>query len=175
MEDADCGLQQTKQVNAAERPAVPQKDVVLFLDADAGELAQDVEPVGQVLELHEVDIPIALLLLRDGLQGKCGVAVAPTAVMEENVDLLHEAHSAISAASLREHTRCHVDNRESPLCSISSVSTFTQNSLPLHRLFISSIPELPHALRPARSLLGFRNVHGARLESLLPRVLQRDR
>src|SRR5262250_728386 len=37
----------------------------------------------------------------------------------------------------QEHGPCHVDNSGSHLCSMSSRSTFTQISRPLHRLFIS--------------------------------------
>ncbi len=36
-----------------------------------------------------------------------------------------------------EHTPCHVDKSISYLCSMSSMGTFTQISLPLYRLFIS--------------------------------------
>src|SRR5258708_31805149 len=46
--------------------------------------------------------------------------------------LLHTLHFR-----QQEHTSCHVDNNRSPMCSRSSGSTFTQNSCPLHRLFIS--------------------------------------
>src|SRR5215510_10973811 len=36
------------------------------------------------------------------------------------------------------HTPCHVENSPSPLCSISSMNTFTHIYPPLHGLFISS-------------------------------------
>src|SRR5882757_5216722 len=38
----------------------------------------------------------------------------------------------------QEHTPCHVDNLLKSMCSMSSMSTFTRFSSPLHRLFISS-------------------------------------
>jgi len=60
-------LKNSQELRAAERPAVLQQDVVLLLDADAGEFAQNVQPVRQVLKLDEFDLPVALLLGNDGL------------------------------------------------------------------------------------------------------------
>ena len=66
-----------------------KQDVVLLLDADAGELAQNVEAVGQVLKLDEFDLPVALLLGNDGLQSDSGIAMSPTAIVENDVNFLH--------------------------------------------------------------------------------------
>jgi hypothetical protein len=69
-----------------------QQYVVLLLNANAGELAQDVELIGEFLELDELDLPGTLLLGGDGLQGDGGIAVAAATVMENNVYFLHGGH-----------------------------------------------------------------------------------
>src|SRR5713101_2292628 len=56
------GLKNAKKLSAAKRPAILQQDVVLLLDADAGELAQNVQAVSQVLELNEFELPIGVQL-----------------------------------------------------------------------------------------------------------------
>ena len=95
MKQANGRLQQAQKVDAAESPAILQQHVVLLLNANAGELAQDVELVGEFLELDELDLPGALLLGGDGLQSNGGVAVATAAVMENNVYFLHGRHCDI--------------------------------------------------------------------------------
>jgi len=95
MKDADGGLQQAQEVNAAESPAILQQHVVLLLNANAGQLAQDVKLIGEILELDELDLPGALLLGGNGLQRNGGVAVAAAAVMEDNVYSLHGGHCGI--------------------------------------------------------------------------------
>src|SRR5258708_36498992 len=82
MKDANGRLQQAQKINAAESPAILEQHVVLLLNADAGELPQDVELVGELLELDELDLPGAFLLGGDGLQSNGGVAVTAAAVME---------------------------------------------------------------------------------------------
>src|SRR6266852_8795738 len=89
MEQADGRLQHAKEIGAAERPAILQQNVVLLLDADSGELAQHIEPVRQVLKLDKLDLPVALLFGNDGLQGYGSIAVAPTAVVENDMDSFH--------------------------------------------------------------------------------------
>jgi hypothetical protein len=39
--------------------------------------------------LNEFDLPVAMLLGNDGLQGDGSIAVSPTAVVKDNVNLLH--------------------------------------------------------------------------------------
>src|SRR6266404_6501437 len=89
MKRADRCLQNTKEAGAAERPAILKQNVVLLLDADSGELAQQIEPVRQVLKLDELDMPVALLFGNDGLQGHGSIAMAPTAVVENDMDFFH--------------------------------------------------------------------------------------
>jgi hypothetical protein len=71
-----------------------EERVVLLLDADAGEAAEDVELVGELLELDELDLPRAMLLGDYGLEGYGGVAVAATGVMKKDVDFFHERNVA---------------------------------------------------------------------------------
>src|SRR5882757_598974 len=62
MEKSNSGLKDAKKLCTAERPAILQHDVVLLLDANAGQLAQYVQPVGKILKLNQFDLPVALLL-----------------------------------------------------------------------------------------------------------------
>src|SRR5882724_4267545 len=95
MEQPDGCLEHAQEAGAAERPAVLQQNVVLLLDADSGELAQHVESVRQVLKLDELDLPVALLLRNDGLQGYGGIAMSPAAVVENDLDFFHCGDSDI--------------------------------------------------------------------------------
>jgi hypothetical protein len=72
-----------------------EEGVVLLLDADAGEAAEDVELVGELLELNKVDLPGALLLGNYRLQGDCCVAMTTTCVMKKDMNFLHERNVAL--------------------------------------------------------------------------------
>jgi hypothetical protein len=61
----------------------------LLLDANAGEAAENVELVGKILKLYEFNLPGTLLLLNDGLQSSCGVAMSTAGIVEDHVDFLH--------------------------------------------------------------------------------------
>src|SRR6266403_607149 len=104
MKQADGCLQHAKQAGAAERPAILQQNVVLLLDANPGELAQHIEPVRQVLKLDELDLPVALLFGNDGLQGHGSIAMAPAAVVENDVYSFHRPDSDTGAG---RSTRAH--------------------------------------------------------------------
>jgi hypothetical protein len=78
-------LQHTQQLRTPERPTVLQQDVVLLLDANPGQFAQDIELVGQLLKLYELDLPIELLLARNRLKGDGGVAVPTASIMKNDV------------------------------------------------------------------------------------------
>src|SRR6266403_1066617 len=95
MKRADRCLQNAKEAGAAERPAILQQSVVLLLNADSGELAQHIEAVRQVLKLDELDLPVALLVGDDGLQGYGSIAMSSAAVVENEMDFFHYADSAI--------------------------------------------------------------------------------
>src|SRR6266478_7885491 len=89
---------------ATERPAVLQKDVVLALDADAGQFAQNVQPVGEILKLNQPNLPVALLLSNDRLQSDGGVAMSSSTIMEDEVNSLHSDDCVIG---LRTRKRAH--------------------------------------------------------------------
>ena len=55
-------LQKAQKVCAAESPTVLQKNVVLLLNANPRQLAQNVKLVGKILELYKFDLPITRLL-----------------------------------------------------------------------------------------------------------------
>src|SRR6266436_1815961 len=109
MKQADRRLEDAQQVGAAQGPAVLQQDVVLLLDADAGELAQNVQAVRKVLELNEFHLPIALLLGNYSFESDCGVAMPSSTIVEDDVNFFHWQDCATKKGCLREHAPCHVD------------------------------------------------------------------
>jgi len=60
-------LKNAEKLSTAERPAFLQHDVVLLLNANAGQLAQYVQAICQVLKLDEFNPPVALLLRNHSL------------------------------------------------------------------------------------------------------------
>ena len=90
VKSANGGLEYAEERSSAEGPAILEERVVLLLDADAGEAAEDVELVGKLLKLDEFDLPAALLLGKDGLEGDCGITVAATCVMKKDMHFFHE-------------------------------------------------------------------------------------
>jgi len=95
MEEPDRKLKNPQDILAAEGPTVLQHQIVLLLDTDTGQLAKNVQAIGQILELHELDLPVSTLLSRNGLEGDGSVAVSTAAVMEDNVDFFHDFDCAI--------------------------------------------------------------------------------
>ena len=89
MENADGGLKYAEQGRGAEGPAVLEDDVVLLLNADAGEPAKNVQSVGQFLELDKLDLPRTLLLGENRLEGHGCIAVSAARVVEKNVYFFH--------------------------------------------------------------------------------------
>ena len=76
---SDRGLKDAEEGGGAEGPAILQDGVVLLLDADAGEAAEDVELVGELLELDEFDLPGAMLLGDDGWRATAALRWPPPA------------------------------------------------------------------------------------------------
>src|SRR6476646_4337738 len=106
MEEANRKLQDAKEILAAERPAVLQHDVVLLLNANPGEFAKHVQPVGQILELHELHLPRPPLLSRNRLECDSSVTVSATAIVEDDVNFLHGFDCAIPQMSA-EKSKLH--------------------------------------------------------------------
>src|SRR5437660_2658389 len=94
VEDPNRGLKNAKKLGTAERPAILQHDVVLLLDANAGQFAQDVQPIGKILKLNEFDLPIALLLRNHCLKRNGRVAVPSSTIMEDDVNSFHWGNCA---------------------------------------------------------------------------------
>ena len=89
MENADGGLKYAEQGCGAEGPAVLEDDVVLLLNADAGEPSKNVELVGEFLELDQFDLPGTMLLGENRLEGHGGVAVSAARIVEKNAYFFH--------------------------------------------------------------------------------------
>ena len=91
----DGRLEDAEEGGGAEGPPVLEERVVLLLNADTGEAAEDVELVGELLELNKVDLPGALLLGDYCLEGDGGIAMAATCVMKKDVNFFHERNVAL--------------------------------------------------------------------------------
>lgn len=84
VEEPNGALQKAQKIPTAESPSVLQKNVVLLLDANARQLAENVEPVRKVLELYQTNLPIPRLLGNDGLQCNCRVSMPSSRVVVDD-------------------------------------------------------------------------------------------
>src|SRR5262249_29109718 len=143
MKQPDRRLQHAQQLRCPQSPTIAQQRVVLFLDADAGQLAEHIKTVRKLLKLDQFYLPPSILLGNDRLQRYRRVPMTTAGVVEKNLNFLHRAsivpHQCERSAKKRGHAPCHVENSKSPLCSISSTITFITNSRPFYALFISCI------------------------------------
>src|SRR6202007_2523758 len=76
-----------------------EKKFVLRMDPNAGESAKDIEPVRQILKLNQLDAPVVLSLSDDRLKSLSGVAVTPSRVMVNDMDLFHWGNCAITGGA----------------------------------------------------------------------------
>ena len=95
MKYANGRLEHAEKLRAAQRPAILQHDVVLLLNANAGEFAKNVQTVGQILKLDRLDLPVRMPMRNDSLECDSGVAMSPTAIVEEDMNFLHRGDCAM--------------------------------------------------------------------------------
>src|SRR5215470_10682542 len=88
MKQSDEPLHPARQLRRAQRPAFVEHQVVAILEAHAEELAENIQLVERLLEMHQADLPWVLLLLDHFLQRIRGGAVSAAGVKVEEVDLL---------------------------------------------------------------------------------------
>lgn len=131
MEKADGGLEDAEEMRAAKGPAVLKEDVVLLLNANAGEFAEDVEAIGEVLELDEMNVPGTALLGGDGLQSDSGVAVPPSGVMENDKNFLHETDCGMGMRGER-------GARFMPCGKVSNLRVLKKFHKHIHENFVAS-------------------------------------
>jgi hypothetical protein len=94
-------LQDAHELRAAQRPAVAQHLVVHVLDANSGQLAEDIQRVEDFLKVYQGHFQRQALPLDLHLQSRCGVAVAPSCVKENKMD-------AASSVTRAGHSVCHL-------------------------------------------------------------------
>jgi hypothetical protein len=87
MKDADGQVHRRDQLGGAQGPAPPQHDVVDFLERNAGQLADDVDGVQEVLDIAQPRFPGPLLFADDRIESGDGGAMAATRVDVDEVDL----------------------------------------------------------------------------------------
>ena len=94
-------LQDAHELRAAQRPAVAQHLVVHVLNANSGQLAEDIQRVEDFLKVYEGHFQRQALPLDLHLQSRGGVAVAPSGVKENKMD-------AASSVLRAGHSVCHL-------------------------------------------------------------------
>ena len=94
-------LQDAHELRAAKRPAVAQHLVVHVLNANSGELAEDIQGIKYFLKVDQRDFEGQALPLDLHLQSGGGVAVPAPGVKENKMD-------AASAVLLAGHSVCHL-------------------------------------------------------------------
>src|SRR5579883_945337 len=143
VKNPDRCLQHTQQLRRAQRPPISQQRVVLFLNADPGQLAQHIQTVGKLLKLHKFHLPSAILLGNNRLQRHRRVSMSAACIVEQHLNFLHRlgivSQNYERPAKSRGHALCHVENLQSHLCSISSALNFIGNLPLFYVLFISRI------------------------------------
>jgi len=75
-----------QQVRGAKRPAFRQDQVVDVFETDACDLAEDIERIEDLLQVHQPHIPSAILRIDDGLQGNGRAPVPSTGIEEEEIE-----------------------------------------------------------------------------------------
>src|SRR5579885_489388 len=95
MIDPNDHMHRGHQLRGAQSPALLQKQVVHILQAEPSDLAENIQRVEHLLQIHQPHIPGTLLLLYDGLQGIGGSTMAATRVEVNEIYLA--ANAAIFA------------------------------------------------------------------------------
>jgi len=86
MVDGNCELEQTHQLLATEGQAGLEHPVVSVLNANAGDLAHEIQVVESFLQIEKVDIPRETLGLDGHLEGSGGAAMASAGIKENELN-----------------------------------------------------------------------------------------
>ncbi len=97
-------LQDAHELGASQRPPVAEHLVVHVLNANSGQLAENVQRIEDFLKVHQGHIQRQALPLDLHLQSRGGVAVAPSCVKENKMD-------AASSVLRAGHSVCHLPLR----------------------------------------------------------------
>src|SRR5580658_4547560 len=87
MEDADGQMHRRDQLRGAQCPAPPQHDVVDFLERNAGQLADDVDVVQEILDITRTRFPGPPLFADDGVESGDRGAMAAARVDVDEINL----------------------------------------------------------------------------------------
>jgi len=105
---ADHQVHAGRELSRPERPALLQHEVVNVFEPQAGDLAEDVERIEQLLQIHHADLEGALLPLHHLLQGVGRRAMSAAGVEEDEVELLHQSDCATRHKCRGKN---HIDSR----------------------------------------------------------------
>ena len=91
---ADQHVHAGRELPRPERPTLLQHEVVDVFEPQAGDLAEDVERIEQLLQIHHADLAGALLPLHHLVQGVGRRAMAAAGVEKDEVEFLHQSDCA---------------------------------------------------------------------------------
>jgi len=94
MKHADQQVHAGRELPRPERPALLEHEVVDVFQPHAGDFAEDVERIEQLLQVHHADLERTLLPLHHLAQGVGRRAMSATSVEEDEVEYLHQSDCA---------------------------------------------------------------------------------
>jgi hypothetical protein len=81
-------------LRGTERPALGENQIVDVLQADASQLAENVQRVKDVLQIHQADIPLIAAALNDRLKSESRTAVAAARVKIDKIEVRYRTVQA---------------------------------------------------------------------------------
>src|SRR5947209_3373776 len=87
MVEPDNSMHAAQKERRSQRVAAFQHDVVNVLQTHARVLTENIQRIQDLLQVDELNVPRALLLLDDRFQGQRGAAVSSSGIEEHEVDL----------------------------------------------------------------------------------------
>ena len=91
MKQPDDAMHRRQQLFRAQRPPAPQHQVVNILQPKAGDLAEDVNVVEELLQIHHPHVPGALLAANYFAQSIGRAAMSPAGIEEHELNRLHSS------------------------------------------------------------------------------------
>ena len=88
-------MHQRKKLRGSKRPAVFKDTIVDVLQAQSGKFAEDVEIVEHILQIHQANVPGAVLLPDDGLKRGRRGAMAASRIEENEIDGWSFCHGVV--------------------------------------------------------------------------------
>jgi hypothetical protein len=95
MEQADHPVHDRHQLSRPQRPSLLEHEVVHVLQPKPGRLAENVDRIQHLLQVHHADLERARLPVHNLFEGAGRRAVPPAGVEEDEIELLHHSDCAM--------------------------------------------------------------------------------